>query len=123
MAELLETTPQNITSHFKNIYSTWELSEPWTCKDFLQVQKEWSRKVKRTTKHYNLKAIIAVWYRVNSYIATEFRKRATNTLHQYIIKWYVLDNERLKETKHFGKDYYDHLIQEIREIRSREIRL
>ena len=122
MAELFETTPQNITLHLKNIYKETELVENATCKEFLQVQKEGNREVKRKSKYYNLKAITAVGYRVNSHRATEFRKWATDILHEYIIKGFTMDDERLKQIKHFGVDYFEEQLERIREIRVSERR-
>jgi len=98
MAELFETTPQNITLHLWNIYNEKELEEKSTCKDFLQVEKEWIREVKRNTKMYSLEAIISVWYRVNSLKVTQFRIWATDKLKKnglifynfYIMKWKVI---------------------------------
>ncbi len=122
MAELFNTTPQNITLHLKNIYSEAELNEQATCKDFLQVQMEGRRQVERTQKFYSLDAVIAVGYRVNSMQATQFRIWATNTLKEFIIKGFVLDDERLKQGKQFGKDYFDELLARIRDIRASEKR-
>ncbi|MFA6760500.1 MAG: virulence RhuM family protein [Sulfuricurvum sp.] len=122
MAELFETTPQNITLHLKNIYNEQEQDEDSTCKEFLQVQKEGLREVKRVSKYYNLKAIVAVGYRVNSHRAIEFRKWATTILEEYIIKGFAMDDERLKQIKHFGKDYFDEQLERIREIRASERR-
>ncbi|MCK5111743.1 MAG: virulence RhuM family protein [Arcobacteraceae bacterium] len=122
LSELFETTPQNITLHLKNIYKEQELMENSTCKDFLQVQKEGNRKVKRNKKYYNLKAITAVGYRVNSHRATEFRKWATEILHEYIIKGFTMDDERLKKIHHFGIDYFEEQLERIREIRLSERR-
>jgi len=122
MAELYETTPQNITLHLKNIFKDAELDAKATCKDFLQVQMEGNREVKRRKKHYNLKAITAVGYRVDSHRAIEFRKWATDTLHEYIIKGFAMDDERLKQIKHFGQDYFDEMLERIREIRISERR-
>jgi len=122
MAELFETTAQNITLHLKNIYKEGEVDKNATCKDFLQVQKEGNREVKRNSKYYNLKAIIAVGYRVNSHRATEFRKWATEVLHEYIVKGFAMDDERLKQIKHFGHDYFDEMLERIREIRLSERR-
>lgn len=109
MAQLFDTTPQNITIHLKNIFEEGELSEKATCKDFLQVQQEGNRQVKRTLTFYNLDAVIAVGYRVNSIKATQFRIWATQTLKEFIIKGFVIDDERLKQGKNFGKDYFDEL--------------
>ena len=122
LAELFETTPQNITLHLKNIYSENELTENATCKDFLQVQKEGNREVERKRKYYNLRAITAVGYRVNSHRATEFRKWATEVLHEYIIKGFAMDDERLKKIHHFGIDYFEEQLERIREIRLSERR-
>ena len=123
MAELFETTPQNITIHLKNIFESSELEENSTCKDFLQVQKEWNREVSRTFKYYNLQVILSVWYRINSNRAIEFRKWANNILEEFIIKGFVMDDERLKQIKHFWKDYFDELLERIKEIRISERRL
>jgi len=122
MAELFETTPQNITLHLKNIYKEEELFEGATCKEFLQVQQEGKRQVKRKSKYYALKAITAVGYRVNSYRATEFRKWATDILSEYIVKGFAMDDERLKNVHHFGIDYFDEQLERIREIRLSERR-
>ena len=122
MAELFVTTPQNITMHLKSINNEQELNEKATSKDFLQVQKEGNREVKRNRRYYNLKAIIAVGYRVNSHRATEFRKWATEILHEYIIKGFAMDDERLKGIHHFGIDYFEEQLDRIREIRLSERR-
>ena len=97
MAELFQTNPQNITMHLRNIFNEGELEEPATCKDFLQVQTEGGRKVKRTQKFYNLDAIISVGYRVKSKIGIHFRIWATNILREYIVKGYALNKKRLQE--------------------------
>ena len=124
MAALFETTPQNITIHLKNIYEAGELDENSTCKDFLQVQKEGSRMVERNQKFYNLDAIISVGYRVNSAKATQFRIWATQTLKVFIIKGFVLDDERLKQGQTvFEKDYFKELLQRVRSIRASERRI
>lgn len=123
IALLFGTTPQNITIHLKNIYDIGELQEEATCKEFLQVQIEGDREVNRTQKFYSLDAIISVGYRVNSLQATQFRIWATQTLKEYIIKGFVLDDDRLKQAKTvFGKDYFDELLERIREIRASERR-
>ena len=96
IAQLFQTTPQNITIHIKNIYEEDELLELATCKDFLQVQQEGGRAVTRTQKHYNLDMIISVGYRVKSSVATKFRQWATGHIREYIVKGFVLDDERLK---------------------------
>lgn len=124
MAALFETTPQNITIHLKNIYEVGELQEIATCKEFLQVQKEGSRLVERNQKFYNLDAIISVGYRVNSNKATQFRIWATQTLKEFIIKGFVIDDERLKQGQTvFGKDYFKELLQRVRSIRASERRI
>lgn len=117
IGELFQTTPQNITLHLKNIYLEQELNEQGTCKDFLQVQKEGGRRVERIMKFYNLDAIISVGYRVKSRVATRFRIWATSQLKEYIIKGFVLDDERLKLARN---SYFDELLARIRDIRSSE---
>ncbi len=126
MAELFQTTPQNITLHLKNIFDEGELDELSTCKDFLQVQNEGGRKVKRSQKFYNLDAIIAVGYRVKSLIATQFRIWATQRLKEYLIKGFVIDDERLKNPPVNGSalpDYFDEMLARIRDIRASERRM
>ena len=124
MAELFQTTPQNITIHLKNIFEEGELSEAATCKNYLQVRKEGERTVERNQKFYNLDAIISVGYRINSSKATQFRIWATNTLKEYIIKGFVLDDNRLKQGQTvFGKDYFKELLQRVRSIRASERRI
>ncbi len=124
LAQLFDTTPQNITTHLKNIYDEGELSLDSTCKEFLQVQQEGTREVKRNSKFYNLDVIISVGYRVNSSKATQFRIWATQTLKEYIIKGFVLDDNRLKQGQTlFGKDYFRELLQRIRSIRASERRI
>jgi len=97
MGILFDTTTQNITIHLKNIFESSELDEGATCKDFLQVQLEGNREVSRKQKMYNLDAIISVGYRVNSSKATQFRIWATKTIKEFIIKGFVLDDNRLKQ--------------------------
>ena len=118
MAELFQTTPQNITTHLKNIFTEGELDETATCKDFLQVQTEGSRRVERTQRFYNLDAIISVGYRIKSHVATRFRQWATQRLREYIVKGFALDDERLKRAGGLG--YFDELLARIRDIRSSE---
>jgi len=117
MAELFQTTKQNISLHLKNIYEEGELIEEATVKDFFTVQKEGARNVKRNLSHYNLDVVISVGYRVKSHVATKFRIWATERIKEYIIKGFVLDNERLKEARNH---YFDELLAEIRDIRSSE---
>ena len=123
MAELYQTTPQNITSHIKNIYEDDELDEWATCKDFLQVQNEGGREVRRERKFYNLDMILAVGYRVRSHVGTHFRKWASGVLTEYMKKGFVLNDERLKNPKEFGADYFDELLERIRDIRASEKRI
>jgi hypothetical protein len=122
MAELFKCSTDNISWHLKNIFEDGELNEKATTEDYSVVQLEGARHVNRVAKFYNLDAVIAVGYRVNSKQATQFRIWATNTLKQYIIKGFVLDDERLKQGKAFGKDYFDELLARIRDIRSSEKR-
>ncbi|KYD07961.1 hypothetical protein B4102_0595 [Heyndrickxia sporothermodurans] len=122
MAELFQTSPQNITLHIKNIYEEGELSEEATCKNYLQVQNEGEREVKRRVKHYNLEMIIAVGYRVRSHRGTQFRQWATERLNEYMVKGFTMDDERLKEMRNIGADYFDELLERIRDIRASERR-
>ncbi len=120
MAELFDTTSQNITQHLKKIYSDGEIEQDSTCKDFLQVQKEGTREIKRNKTFYNLEAIISVGYRVNSERGIEFRKWATGILKKYIHKGYALDSDRMKYGSRFSTRYFDELYEEIRDIRTSE---
>ncbi len=122
MSDLFWVDTSTINIHLKNIYETKELSEDSTIWKFQIVQNEWNREVRREVNFYNLDAIISVWYRVNSQQATYFRQWATKTLREYIIKGFVLDDERLKNWAHFWKDYFDELLEKIREIRASERR-
>lgn len=122
MAELFGVESHTITYHLKEIYKTGELEETATARKIRVVQKEGNRDVSRDLDFYNLDAIIAVGYRVNSFEATQFRIWATKTLREFIIKGFVLDDERLKQGKRFGKDYFDELLERIREIRASERR-
>ena len=96
MAQLFQVKPQNITMHLKNIYLEGKLNEEATCKEFLQVQTEGSRKVERKQKFYNLDAIISVGYRIKSQVATQFRIWATQRLKEYIVKGFALNDDRFK---------------------------
>ena len=122
MAELFGVEVPAISKHLNNIYETNELDEAGTISILETVQLEGNRNVKRKVEFYNLDAIIAVGYRVNSMNATQFRIWATKTLREFIIKGFVLDDERLKQGKHFGKDYFNELLERIREIRASERR-
>ena len=122
MAELFECTADNISLHLKNIFSEGELVREATTEVFSVVRKEGARLVNRTLDFYNLDAIIAVGYRVNSKKATRFRQWATKTLKEYIQKGFVLNDEMLKNGRPFGKDYFDELLERVREIRASERR-
>lgn len=123
IAELFGTSKQNISYHLQNIYKEGELEREATVKEILTVQKEGDREVSRQLEYYNLDAIISVGYRVNSAQATRFRIWATKTLKEYLIKGFALDDERLKQGGTlFGKDYFDELLERIREIRASERR-
>ncbi len=121
MAQLFNTTPENILMHLKNIYNEGELNQIATTKDFLVVRKEGNRAVKRHLQHYNLDAIISVGYRVQSHSATRFRQWATGQLKEFIIKGFVLDDERLKNPD-LPFDYFEELTKRIQDIRTSEAR-
>ena len=121
IAELFQTTPQNITIHLKNIFEEGELNERATCKDFLQVRKEGERLVERNQKFYNLDAIISVGYRIKSNVATRFRQWATQHIKEYIVKGFVMDDERLKNPNQ-PFDYFEELLRRIQDIRTSERR-
>ena len=122
MAELFGVESHTITYHLKEIYQSGELQVDSTTRKIRVVQTEGNREVSRELDFYNLDAIIAVGYRVNSYQATQFRIWATNTLKEFIVKGFVMDDERLKQGKNWGKDYFDELLERIREIRASERR-
>lgn len=122
IAELFQTTPQNITIHLKAIYEEAELTEDSTCKECLQVRNEGKRKVSRSLKHYSLEAILAVGYRVRSTRGTQFRQRATAQLNEFLVKGFIMDDERLKSGKSFGQVYFDELLLRICDIRTSERR-
>ncbi len=122
MAELFDCTADNISLHLKNIYAEEELDPAATTEKISVVRQEGSRQVRRTLEHYNLDAIIAVGYRVNSKKATRFRQWSTKTLKEYIQKGFVLNDEMLKNGRPFGRDYFDELLERIREIRASERR-
>jgi hypothetical protein len=123
IAQLFGVEIPAISKHLSNIYETGELQKEATISILETVQLEGARNVKRQVEFYNLDAIIAVGYRVNSKQATQFRIWATNTLKEFIIKGFVLNDEMLKNGKPFGKDYFDELLERIREIRNSERRL
>jgi hypothetical protein len=122
MAELFGVNVPAVNKHLKNIYDTGELNRDATVSILEIVRTEGSREVTRSMEFYRLEAILAVGYRVNSSQATEFRKWATTTLNEFIIKGFIIDDERLKQGKHFGQDYFDELLERIREIRASERR-
>lgn len=122
MAELFGVEVPAVSKHLANIFESGELVQEATVSILEIVQKEGSRNVTRKMEFYNLDAIIAVGYRVNSRQATQFRIWATQTLREFIIKGFVLDDERMKQGKRFGKDYFDELLERIREIRASERR-
>ncbi len=122
MAELFGVNTQAITKHLGNIYQEQELNKEATCSKMEQVQPEGARQVKRFVDFYNLDAVIAVGYRVNSHQATAFRIWATKTLKEYITKGFVLNDDMLKNGRPFGHDYFDELLERIREIRASERR-
>lgn len=119
MAQLFNKGRSTITEHLKNIFNSNELEEVLVCREFRHTARDGKN---YTTKFYNLKAITAVGYRVNSKEATAFRKWASDILHEYIIKGFALDDKRLKQLKHFGKDYFEEMLERIREIRISERR-
>lgn len=120
IAELFDTTKQNVSLHVKNIFKSGELDENSVVKDFLTTASDGKN---YKTKHYNLDAIISIGYRVNSASATHFRIWATKILKEYIIKGFAMDDERLKNPNQpFGKDYFDEQLERIRDIRSSERR-
>ena len=122
MAELFGTTRANITLHLRNIYDSGELEGSATCKDFLHVRQEGQRQVSRQVAHYNLDAIISVGYRVNSVRATQFRQWATSVLRDFAIRGYVIDRRRMENGTFLSEDYFERLLDEIREIRLSERR-
>ncbi len=116
MAELFDVTVPTISEHLKNIFASNELELDSTIRKFRTVQNEGSRQVTRNVDFYNLDAIISVGYRVNSVRATQFRQWATQVLREFAIKGYVLDNKRLENGSYLGEDYFDRLLEEIRDI-------
>ncbi|MCA6058941.1 virulence RhuM family protein [Thalassolituus sp. ST750PaO-4] len=126
MSELYQVTPQAITQHIRSVYEEGELDQNTTCKDYLQVQQEGKRQVKRSITHYSLPMILAIGYRVRSTRGTQFRKWATRTLEEYIVKGFVMDDERLKNPpvgNSVVPDYFDELLDRIRDIRASERRM
>ena len=121
MAELFQTTQQNISLHIQNILEEGELTDSATHKEFLSVQQEGNRSVRRSRDFYNLDMIISVGYRVKSHIATRFRQWATQHLREYMVKGFVLDDERLKNPDQ-PFDYFDEVVRRIQDIRTSERR-
>jgi len=124
IAELFQITPQNVTIHLRAIFAEGELTEAATCKDYLQVRREGARQVSRSLRHYRLEAVLAVGYRVRSQRGTQFRQWATARLEEYLRKGFVLDDERLKNPPGPGvPDYFDEMLERIRDIRASERRM
>lgn len=126
LAELFQTSPQNITLHLKTLYAEGEIALEATCKSYLQVRTEGERKVRRNVRYYNLDAILAVGYRVRSPRGTQFRRWATERLREYLVKGFTLDDERLKNPPVAGSaapDRFDELLERIRDIRASERRM
>lgn len=126
MADLFQTTKQNISLHIQNIYTERELEPKSTVKNFLTVRQEGNRNVQRQLEYYNLDLILSVGYRVKSVIATKFRIWATQRLKEYIIKGFTMDDERLKNPPLKGSavpDYFDEMLERIRDVRASERRM
>lgn len=120
IAELFEKSRSTITEHLTHIFSDGELDENSVCRDFRHTAEDGKT---YTSKFYNLQAIVAVGFKVNSHRAIEFRKWANQILHEYIVKGFAMDDERLKQIKHFGEDYFEEMLERIREIRLSERRI
>lgn len=120
MAQLFDCSTDNVGLHLKNVYESGELNEDATAEIFSVVQQEGTREVTRKIKFYNLDAIISVGYRINSVRATQFRQWATNILKTFAVQGYVLDKHRLENGQIFDEEYFEHLLDEIREIRASE---
>lgn len=123
IAQLFGVQVPAISKHLGNIYESGELEKEATISILETVQEEGKRNVKRNVEYFNLDAIISVGYRVNSRQATQFRIWATKTLKDYIVKGFILDDERLKNGRYFGKDYFKELLERVRSIRSSERRI
>ncbi|WP_421568023.1 RhuM family protein [Stenotrophomonas sp. PD6] len=120
MAALFETSPQNVTQHIQSVYEDGEIDESATCKDYLQVRREGNREVRRSVKTYRLELIMAVGFRVRSPRGGQFRRWAADALSQYLVKGFLLNDERLKDAER--ADYFKELLRRIRDIRSSEKR-
>lgn len=122
MSELFDVSTKTINEHLQNIYASGELDREATTRKLRIVQTEGTRQVNREVDHYNLDAVISVGYRVNSIKATEFRRWATQVLKQFAIRGYVIDKKRMENGAYLGEDYFERLLEEIREIRLSERR-
>lgn len=122
LAELFQKDVRTINEHIQNVFEEGELEREPTIRKFRIVQLEGSRQVEREVEHYNLDVIISVGYRVRSHRGTQFRQWATKQLRELIVKGFVLDDERLKEGRRLGRDYFDELLERIRDIRASEKR-
>ena len=122
IADLYQTTKQNVSLHIRNIFDEGELQPEATVKEYLTVQQEGARSVQRRVTYYNLDMILAIGYRVRSHRGTQFRVWATERLREYLVKGFVLDDIRLKEGRSIGADYFDELLERIRDIRASEKR-
>ncbi len=122
LAELFQKDVRTINEHIKNIYAEGELNQEATIRNFRIVQAEASRQVTRMVDFYNLDMILAVGYRVRSHLGTQFRQWATERLREYLVKGFTMDDERLKEGRALGADYFDELLERIRDIRASEKR-
>jgi hypothetical protein len=120
MAELFQTTKQNVSLHIQNVFEEEELAPEATVKQYLTVQTEGNRQVRRAIDHYNLEMILAVGYRVRSHIGTKFRQWATSRLTELLTKGFTLDDDRIKAGRTLGDDYFDELLARIRDIRASE---
>ncbi|WP_025027886.1 virulence RhuM family protein [Caldalkalibacillus mannanilyticus] len=122
IAELYQKGVNTINEHIKNIYAEGELLESATIRKNRIVQIEGNREVEREVSFYNLEMIIAIGYRVRSHRGTQFRQWATERLNEYLVKGFTMDDDRLKEMRNFGRDYFDELLERIRDIRASERR-
>ncbi|EEI27776.1 virulence RhuM family protein [Corynebacterium glucuronolyticum] len=122
MADLFGVTVPTVIEYLQNIFLSGELQEEATTRNFRVVRTEGKREVTRSVKHYNLDAIISVGYRVNSKRATQFRMWATKMLRDFTLRGFVIDRQRMEQGEIFGEDYFEQLLQEIREIRMSERR-
>ncbi len=122
LAQLFDTSKQNISAHIQNILDERELTKRESMRDFKSERVEGDRLITRKTTHYNLDMIIAVGYRVNSKRATQFRQWATRVLRDYALRGYVIDRKRMENGRFLSEDYFEHLLEEIREIRLSERR-